>query len=114
MERAVFIAGLLLVAISLYYYLSREHYEPLAVETPAGGIIDHDEDDFRITTSANGIDTDPIDTGIDDTMWGPLYPLPERPPYASLSGLPYNFPPLQNDIGDGLTLNKGETVFSNR
>ena len=65
-------------------------------ETPAGGILDGDY-------TLSNISTDKEDVGVEAEIWGPLYPLPERPPYATLSGLPYNFEPLKED-----------TVFSNR
>lgn len=71
------------------------------VETPAGGILDGY---YRLAN----MDMDPEDVGIKNEIWGPLYPLPEKPHYVTMSGLPYNFPPLSTDVV------KDETRFSNR
>lgn len=102
----------IIAVIGVIWYLSQsESY--IVLETPAGGIIDPEDAPLPPGSPS----TDPLDTGIEDEMWGPLYPLPERPPYAKLSGLPYNYPPLQNDPflphGD-LAKIAQQTTFSNR
>ena len=99
------LGGVLLICAFIYYMYTVDNYEIL--ETPSGGIID--KNDLPPVEPRN-MSIDPVDVGIEGELFGPLYPLPERPPYAKMAGLPYNFPPLQNDI-QAIANN---TAFSNR
>jgi hypothetical protein len=46
----------------------------------------------------HGLDVDPVSVGINNEIWGPLYPNKQERRHVKLDGLPLNYPPLSEDI----------------
>lgn len=78
----------------LYVYFKIDHYSPEIIETPAGGLIDPE----TLPRYIHGLDDDPVSVGINNEIWGPLYPTKKERRHVRLDGLPFNYPPLSEDI----------------